>query len=115
MANDEEDAEDNRPSTSNPEKKHLRRKHAPNNKTEKEPQNPIASQLQETQTEHPNQQYTTTTQTDNKTMSELTKTLFCASPGKQPLLDNDLFNRLTTDEGNNIVYLHLLINLNFKP
>ena len=31
LANDEEDAEDNRPSTSNPENKHLRRNHASNN------------------------------------------------------------------------------------
>ena len=31
LANDEEDAEDNRPSTSNLENKHLRRKHASNN------------------------------------------------------------------------------------
>ena len=31
LANDEEDVEDNGPSTSNPENKHLRRKHASNN------------------------------------------------------------------------------------
>ena len=35
MANDEEDAEDNRPSTSNPRNKHLRRKHASNNEIDK--------------------------------------------------------------------------------
>ena len=36
LANDEEDAEDNRPSTSNPEKRHLRRKHASNNEIDKD-------------------------------------------------------------------------------
>ena len=36
LANDEEDAEDNRPSTSNPENKHLRRKHASNNEIDKD-------------------------------------------------------------------------------
>ena len=35
LANGEEDAEDNRPSTSNPENKHLRRKHASNNEIER--------------------------------------------------------------------------------
>ena len=47
-------------------------------------------------------------------MSGLTKTLFNASPGKQPLLDNDVFNHLTTDEGNNIMYLNLSTNLTLK-
>ena len=47
-------------------------------------------------------------------MSRLTKTLFNASPGKQPLLDNDVFNHLTTDEGNNIMYLNLSTNLTLK-
>ena len=47
---------------------------------------------QETQTEHPNQQYTSRTQTDNEAMSKLPKPLFCASSGKQPFLDNDVFN-----------------------
>ena len=36
LANDEEDAEDNRPSTSNPENRHLRRKHASNNEIDKD-------------------------------------------------------------------------------
>ena len=36
LANDEEDAEDNRPSTSNPKHKHLRRKHASNNEIDKD-------------------------------------------------------------------------------
>ena len=36
MANDEEDAEDKRPSTSNPENKHLKRKHASNNEFDKD-------------------------------------------------------------------------------
>ena len=61
-----------------------------------------------------NQQTTSTAQTDNETPSGLTTTLFCASPGKQPLLDNDVFNHLTTDEGNNIMYLNLSTNLTLK-
>ena len=36
LANDEEDVEDKRPSTSNPENKHLRRKHASNNEFDKD-------------------------------------------------------------------------------
>ena len=36
LVNDEDDAEDNRPSNSNPENKHLRRKHASNNKIDKD-------------------------------------------------------------------------------
>ena len=36
LANDEEDAEDNRPSTSNPENEHLRRKHASYNEIDKD-------------------------------------------------------------------------------
>ena len=63
---------------------------------------------------HLNQQSTSTTQIDNETMSELTKALYCASPGKQPLLDNDVFNHLTTDEGNKIMYLNLSTNLTLK-
>ena len=47
-------------------------------------------------------------------MSGLTKTLFNASPGKQPLLDNDVSNHLTTDEGNNNMYLNLSTNLTLK-
>ena len=72
------------------------------------------TQPKETQAEHLNLQSTLTTQTDNETISKLTKTLFCASPGKQPLLDNDVFNHLTTDEGNNIMYLNLSTNLTLK-
>ena len=34
LANDEEDVEDNRPSASNPENRHLRRKHASNNRNQ---------------------------------------------------------------------------------
>ena len=77
-------------------------------------QYPNTSHTQETQTEHPNTKSTSTTQTDNEAMSGLTKTLFNASPGKQPLLDNDVFNHLTTDEGNNIMYLNLSTNLTLK-
>ena len=36
LANDEEDAEDSRAITSNPEKRHLRRKHASNNEIDKD-------------------------------------------------------------------------------
>ena len=32
----------------------------------------------------------------------------------KPLLDNDVFNHLTTDEGNNIMYLNLSTNLTLK-
>ena len=78
-------------------------------KKKKEQQNPITSQPEETQTEHPNDQSTSTTQTDNKTTSELTKSHFSASSGKQPRLDNDVFNPLTTNEGNNM-YLELCTN-----
>ena len=34
--------------------------------------------------------------------------------GKQPLPDNDVFSHLTTDEGNNIMYLNLSTNLTLK-
>ena len=47
-------------------------------------------------------------------MSGITKTFFNASPGKQPLFDNDVFNPLTTDEGNNIMYLNFSTNLTLK-
>ena len=33
---------------------------------------------------------------------------------KQPLLDNDVFSHLTTDEGSNIMYLNHSLNLTFK-
>ena len=86
----------------------------PATETETQNQHPITSQPQETQTDHLNKQSTSTTQTDEDATSELTKTLFCASPGKQPLLDNDVFNHLTTDEGKNIMYLNLSTNLTLK-
>ena len=82
--------------------------------TETQNQHPNTSQPQETQTDHLNTQSTSTTQTDEDVTSELTKTLFCASPGKQPFLDNDVSNHLTTDEGNNIMYLNLSTNLTLK-
>ena len=81
---------------------------------ETENSHPNTPFTQETQNEHPNTQSTSTTQTDNETMSGLTKTLFNASPGKHLLLDNDVFNHLTTDEGNNIMYLNLSTNLTLK-
>ena len=81
---------------------------------EAQQQDRTPTQLQETQTEHPNQQSTSTTQTDNETTSELTKILFCASSGKPPLLDNGVFNHLTTDKGNNIMYLNLSTYLTLK-
>ena len=92
----------------------LRQTFEPEIELETENQHPNTSYTQETQTKHPNTQSTSTTQTDNETMSGLTKTLFNASPGKQPLLDNDVFNHLTTDEGNNIMYLNLSTNLTLK-
>ena len=92
----------------------LRQVFEPEKEQETQQQDITITQPKETQTEHLNQQSTSTTQTDNETMSELTKTLFCASPGKQPLLDNDVFNHLTTDEGNNIMYLNLSTNLTLK-
>ena len=92
----------------------LRQTFEPEIEQETENQHPNTSYTQETQTEHPNTQFTSTTQTENGAMSGLTKTLFKASPGKQPLLDNDVFNHLTTDEGNNIMYLNLSTNLTLK-
>ena len=67
-------------------------------------QQPTILRPQETQTDQLNVQSTSTTQTDDDTTSELTKTLFSASPGKQPLVDANVFNHLTTDEGNNFAY-----------
>ena len=81
---------------------------------EKEPQKSTNSQPQETQPEHLNQQSFSTKETDKETTSELTKTFFCASPGKQPLLENDVFIPLTTDEGINIMYLNLSTNLTLQ-
>ena len=92
----------------------LRQTFEPEIEQETENPHPDTPYFQETQTEHPNTQATTTTQTDNEALSGLAKTLFNASPGKQPLLDNDVFNHLTTDEGNNIMYLNLSTNLTLK-
>ena len=92
----------------------LRQIFEPATETETQNQHPNTSQPKETQTDHLNTQSTSTTQTDEDVISELTKTLFCASPGKQLLLDNDVFNHLTTDEGNNIMYLNLSTNLTLK-
>ena len=47
MANDEEDADDKKPSTSNPENKHLRRKHASNNEIDKDRNQDIRFQSSE--------------------------------------------------------------------
>ena len=47
-------------------------------------------------------------------MSEVTKTFFSASFGKQPLLDNDVFNHVTTDDGNKVLHLNLSRNLTTK-
>ena len=47
LANDEEDAEDNRPSTSNPENNHLRRKHASNYEIDKDRNQDIRFQSSE--------------------------------------------------------------------
>ena len=86
----------------------------PETETEAQNQQPTISRPQETQTDQLKVQSTSTTQTDDDTTSELTNTLFSASPGKQPLLDADVFNHLTTDEGNNVAYLNLYTNLTLK-
>ena len=82
----------------------------PETETETQNQQPTISRPQETQTDQLKVQPTSTTQTDNDTTSELTNTLFSASPGKQPLLDADVFNHFTTDEGNDAAYLNLSTN-----
>ena len=82
--------------------------------TEIQNQQPTISRPQETQTDQIKVQSTSTTQTDDDTTSELTNTLFSESSGKQPLLDANVFNHLTTDEGNNVAYLNLLTNLTLK-
>ena len=64
----------------------LRPMFEPDNEPETQNQQPTISRPQETQTDQLNVQSTTTTQTDDDTTSELTKTLFSASPGKQPPL-----------------------------
>ena len=92
----------------------LRQIFEPATETETQNQHPNTSQPQQTQTEHTNTKSTSTTQTDDKFMSGLTKTLFNASLGKQPLLDNDVFNHLTTDQGNNIMYSNLSTSLTLK-
>ena len=92
----------------------LRQTLEPETKQETQNQHPNTSYPQETQSVHSNTQSTSTTQTDYEATSELTKTLFSASPGKQHLLDNDVFNHLTTDESNSIMYLNLSTNLTLK-
>ena len=92
----------------------LRSMFEPGPETETQNQQPTISRAQETQTDQLKAQSTSTTQTDEDTTSELTNTLFSASPGKQPLLDADVFNHLTTDEGNNVAYLNLSSNLTLK-
>ena len=92
----------------------LRPMFEPEIEPETQNQQPTISRPQETQTDQLNAQSTSTTQTDDDTTSELTNTLFSASPGKQPLLDDDVFNHLTTDEGNNVAYLNLSTNLTLK-
>ena len=92
----------------------LRQTFEPEIEQETQNQHPNTSYTQETQTKHPNTQSTSTTQTDDEAMSGLTKTLFNASPGKQLLLDNDVFSHLTTDEVNNIFSFNLSPNLTLK-
>ena len=70
----------------------LRQSFEPEIERETQNQHPNTSYPQETQTDHPNTQSTSTTQTNDEATSELTKTLLSASPGKQPLLENDVFN-----------------------
>ena len=92
----------------------LRSMFEPETETETQNQQPTKSRPQETQTDQFKAQSTSTTQTDDDTTSELTNTLFSASPGKQPLLDAEVINHLTTDEGNNVAYLNLSTNLTLK-
>ena len=47
-------------------------------------------------------------------MSDIAKTVFCASSEKPLLPGSDVYNHLTTDEGNNIMYLNLSTNLTLK-
>ena len=97
-----------------PDNYRLRSMFEPETETETQNQQPTISRPQETQTDQLKVQSTSTTQTDDDTTSELTNTLFSASPGKQPLLDADVFNYLTTDEGNNVAYLKLSTNLTLE-
>ena len=92
----------------------LRQTFEPEYEQETRNQHPTSPYTQETQTEHTNTKSTSTTQTDDESMSGLTKTLFSASPGNKILLDNDVFNHLTTDEGNNIMYSNLSTNPTLK-
>ena len=92
----------------------LRSMFEPETETETRNQQPTISRPQETLTDQLKVQSTSTTQTDDDTTSELTNTLFSESSGKQPLLDADVFNHLTTDEGNNVAYLNLSTNLTLK-
>ena len=92
----------------------LRQTFEPETAQETQNEYPNTSRPQETQTDNQNTQSTLTTQTHDEATSELTKALFSASPGKQPLLDNDVFNHLTTDEVNNILYLNLPTNVTLE-
>ena len=92
----------------------LRPMFEPETEPETQNQQPTISRPQGTVTDQLKVQSTSTTQTDDDTTSELTNNLFDASPGKQPLLDADVFNHLTTDEGNNVAYLNLSTNLTLK-
>ena len=92
----------------------LRPMFEPEIEPETQNQQPTILRPQQTQTDQLNVQSTSTTQTDDDTTSELTKTLFSASPGKQPLIDANVFNHLTTDEGNNVAYLKFSTNLTLK-
>ena len=92
----------------------LRSMFEPETETETQDQQPTISRPQETQTDQLKVQSTSTTQTDDDITSQLTNTLFSEYSGKQPLLDADVFNHLTTDEGNNVAYLNLSTNLTLK-
>ena len=48
------------------------------------------------------------------TYVKINKTFLCASLGKQPLLDNDVFNHLTTDEGTKVLHYNLSTKLTLK-
>ena len=80
-----------------PENYILRQTFEPEIEQETQNQYSKTAYTQETQTEQPNTQSTSSKQTDDATTSGLTKTFFNASPGKQPLLDNDVFNHLITE------------------
>ena len=92
----------------------LRSMFEPETETETQYQQPTISRPQKTQTDQLKVQSTSTNQTDDDITSQLTNTLFSEYSGKQPLLDADVFNHLTTDEGNNVAYLNLSTNLTLK-